>query len=306
VTVQLGVSSSCFREVSLPECLRWAGAAGFQTVEINAPPMSVRAGGSWFQHSSLNVLALDGAARDALVSALDKSGLRAAALAWQGHLLEPDADRAAAAQAHLGRVVEAAAMLGIGVVTTCVGRMPGATLGDSIAEFARRVAPALEQAESSQVRLALSTSPMIGRQSEDVPGNSAFCPELWEKIFTHVRSEALGLALSPADLAWTGVDPVAAVTDYAEKVFLIYALDVEMLDLRRQDCGLLRPGGGWWRHRLPGLGVIDWRRLIDRLHELQFAGSLVIPQEDHVWQGSLDKVKTGLALARRHLVQFLP
>ncbi|MCX5654827.1 MAG: TIM barrel protein, partial [Planctomycetota bacterium] len=127
-----------------------------------------------------------------------------------------------------------------------------------------------------------------------------------EKIFTHVRSDALGLALSPADLAWTGIDPVAAVTDYAEKVFHIHALDAEMLDLRRQDCGVLRPGGGWWRYRLPGLGVVDWRRLIDRLHELQYAGDLVIPQEDHVWQGSLDKVKTGLALARRHLVQFLP
>jgi sugar phosphate isomerase/epimerase len=147
---------------------------------------------------------------------------------------------------------------------------------------------------------------MLGWQSEDLPGNAAFCPELWEKIFTHVRSDALGLSLSPADLAWTGIDPVAAVTDYAEKVFHVHALDVEMLDLRRQDCGVLRPSGGWWRYRLPGLGIIDWRRLIDRLHELEYEGSLVVPQEDPVWQGSLDKVKTGLALARRHLVQFLP
>jgi sugar phosphate isomerase/epimerase len=306
VTVQLGVSSSCFREVSLPEVLRWAGASGFQTIEIDAPPMSPRAGGSWFQHSSLNVSALDGTARDALISALDKAGLKAAALAWRGHLLDPDADRAKAAITHLARVVEAAATLGIGVVAIYVGGTPGETLGDAIAEFARRIAPVLVQAEGADVRLAVSTSPMIGWQQEDLPGNAAFCPELWEKIFTHVRSEALGLALSPADLAWTGVDPVAAVTDYAEKVFHVHALDVEMLDLRRQDCGVLRPSGGWWRYRLPGLGAIDWRRLIDRLHELDYTGSLVIPQEDHVWQGSLDEVKTGLSLARRHLVQFLP
>ena len=304
--MRLGVASSCLREVSLPEVLRWAGESGFQAVEIDSPPMSVRAGGSWFQQSSLNVSALDGTARDALVSALDGAGLAAAALAWRGHLLEADADRAKAAAAHLGRVVEAAATLGIGLVTIYVGRSQGATLGDSIAEFARRAQPILQQAEASGVRLAVSTSPMVGWQSEDLPGNAAFCPELWEKIFTHVRSEALGLALSPGDLAWTGIDPVAAVTDYAEKVFHIHALDVEMLDLRRQDCGVLRPGGGWWRYRLPGLGTVDWRRLIDRLHELDYAGSLVVPQEDHVWQGSLDKVKTGLSLARRHLVQFMP
>ncbi|MCX5653134.1 MAG: TIM barrel protein, partial [Planctomycetota bacterium] len=196
--MRVGVASSCFREVSLPEVLRWAGESGFQTVEIEAPPMSVRAGGSWFQQSSLNVSALDGPARDALVSALDKAGLAAAALAWRGHLLETDAERAKAAAAHLGRVVEAAATLGVGVVTIYVGRLPGATLGDAIAEFARRIGPVLEQAEASQVRLAISTSPMVGWQAEDLPGNAAFCPELWEKIFTHVRSDALGLALSPA------------------------------------------------------------------------------------------------------------
>ena len=304
--MRLGVASSCFREVSLPEVLRWAGESGFQTVEIDAPPMSVRAAGSWFQQSSLNVSALDGTARDALVSALDKAGLRAAALAWRGHLLEADADRAKAATAHLARVVDAAATLGIGLVTIYVGRTDGAILGDSIAEFARRVRPVADQAAGSGVRLAVENSPMVGRDVEDAPGSAAFAPELWEKLFTHLRSPAVGLAFSPGDHLWLGGDVLAAVTDYAEKIFHIHALDVEVLDQRRQDCSILRPMGGWWRYRLPGLGSVDWRRLVDRLHELGYAGDLVVRHEDPVWQGSLEKVKTGLSLARRHLVQFLP
>jgi sugar phosphate isomerase/epimerase len=179
-------------------------------------------------------------------------------------------------------------------------------LGDSIAEFARRVRPVADQAAGSGVRLAVENSPMVGRDVEDAPGSAAFAPELWEKLFTHIRSPAVGLAFNPADLAWTGVDPLAAVTDYAEKVFHIHALDAEVLDLRRQDCSILRPGGGWWRYRLPGLGMVDWRRLVDRLHELSYEGDLAVRHEDPVWQGSLDKVKTGLGLARRHLAQFLP
>jgi sugar phosphate isomerase/epimerase len=139
-----------------------------------------------------------------------------------------------------------------------------------------------------------------------MPGNAAFSPELWEKLFTHLRSQAIGLALSPADLAWAGIDPVAAVTDYAEKIFYVHAQDVETFDLRRQDCSVLRPTGGWWRYRTPGLGMIDWRRFIDRLHELGYEGALVIREPDALWKGTLDKVKTGLALGRRHLVQFLP
>jgi sugar phosphate isomerase/epimerase len=203
-------------------------------------------------------------------------------------------------------VVDAAGALGVGLVTLLVGRDPASSLGDSIAEFARRARPAADQAESSGVRLAVENCPMISWQLEDMPGNAAFSPQLWEKLFTHLRSPAVGLAMNPGDLAWTGIDPVAAVTDYAEKVFHIHAEDVEMLDLRRQDCSVLRPSGGWWRHRLPGLGSIDWRRFIDRLHELGYGGALAVRHEDAVWQGSLDKIKTGLSLARRHLVQFLP
>ena len=105
---------------------------------------------------------------------------------------------------------------------------------------------------------------------------------------------------------WLGIDPLAALTDYAEKIFHVHAKDAEVFDPRRQDCSILRPSGGWWRYRLPGLGSIDWRRFVDRLHELAYEGDLVIEHSDPVWQGSLEKIKTGLALARRHVIQFMP
>lgn len=302
--MRLGLCTSCFQEVSLPEVLRWAGEAGFASVEVEGPPL--RGSAAWFQHSALNLAGLDGPGRDAFLSTLEKFNLRAGALAWRGHLLERDAARSEAAAAHLKRLVETAGSLGIPTVCLLVGRDPALPLGDCLAEFARRARPVIEQAETSAVRLAIETRPMVGWQFEDMPGNAAFCPELWEKLFTHIRSPAVGLAFNPADLAWTGVDPLAAVTDYAEKVFHIHALDAEVLDLRRQDCSILRPSGGWWRYRLPGLGMVDWRRLVDRLHELSYEGDLAVRHEDPVWQGSLDKVKTGLGLARRHLAQFLP
>ena len=302
--MRLGLSTSCLKEVSLPEVLRWAGESGLRSVEIDAPPL--RGVPTWYQQASLNVAGLDGAARDAFVTALDKAGLRADALSCDSNFLDPDPGRRDTALAHLGRVVETAAVLGIGTVCLPVGRDPAVTLGECIAEFARRVQPVVQDAEESGVRLAIDNSPRVGWQFEDMPGNAAFSPELWEKLFTHLRSPAVGLALDPAALAWIGVDPVAAVTDYAEKVFHVRARDVEMLDLRRQDCSVLRPGGGWWRYRLPGFGVIDWRRFMDRLHELEYDGAVVIAGDDPVWSGDLDKVKAGVGMAARHLGQFVP
>ena len=304
MTVRLGLCTSCFENVSLPEVLRWAGESGYQSVEIDCPPL--RGASTWYQHAALNIAGLDGPARDAFLASLEKVGLRAAALACDANLLDADPARRDASLEHLRRLVEIAGTLGIETVVILAGRDPASTLGDSIAEFARRMKPIAERAEAAGVQLAIDTCPRIGWQIEDMPGNVAFCPEMWEKLFTHLRSPAVGLALNPADLAWQGIDPLAATTDYIEKVFHLRAQDVEMLDLRRQDCGVLRPGGGWWRYRAPGLGSIDWRRFIDRLHELRYAGDLVVKHADPVWQGDLERLKTGLALARRHLVQFLP
>jgi len=302
--VRLGVCTSCFRDVSLPETLRWAGEAGFETVEIACPP--TRDPSTWYHGAGLNIAGLDGPGRDAFVSALDDAGLTAAALAWYANPLDPDPGRRDVILGHLQRLVETAATLGVDVVCLLVGRDPSLRLGDCIAQFARLIEPVVRQAESSGVRLAIENTPRVGWQVEDMPGNAAFCPELWEKLFTHLRSPAVGLALDPAHLYWTGIDPLSALTDYAEKVFHFRAKDAETMDLRRQDCGILRPSGGWWRYRLPGLGAIDWRQMIDRLHELAYTGAVVIDHEDPVWQGNLEKIKTGLTLAKRHLGQFLP
>jgi sugar phosphate isomerase/epimerase len=302
--LRLGVSTSSLPDASLPETLRWAGEAGFESVEI--PCRFSRGSEGWHEGPALRPEALDGPARDAFVTALDEAGLEAAALVCEDDLVVGDEARTEVAAEHATRTVETAGALGIPVVCLEAGRDPATPLGDAIAEFARRVAPVLEAAEAAGVRLAVSTDPACGRHFEDAPGTAAFCPELWEKLFTHVRSDSVGLAFDPSNLVWLGIDPVAAATDYVEKVLHVRGRDVEVFALRRQDCSVLRPGGGWWRHRLPGLGEIDWRRLLDRLAELNYEGSVAVWGGDPVWSGSAEKVRAGLARSRRHLARFLP
>jgi len=301
--VRLGVCTSCFGDVGLPEVLRWAGQAGFGAVDLPAPP--IRGAETWHHGSAVAVAGLDGPGRDAFLAALDSAGLQAACLACDVPLLDADADRAGRARDHLGRVVEMAGVLGVPVVRLPILRSPAMTAGDAIAEAARRLEPILETAEAGDVRLAIDTDPHVGRDRPDVPAGAAFCPELWEKLFTHVRSEAVGLALDPGPLRWQGIDPVSALTDYAEKIVHLPVRDAETMALRRQDCGILRPGGGWWRYRLPGLGEVDWRRLLDRARELGVAAALAIDHADPTYQANLDAMKSGLALSRRLLAQWL-
>jgi len=302
-TVRLGVCTSCFGDVPLPEVLRWAGGAGFDAVDVPAPP--VRRPETWHEGSALAVAALDGPGRDAFLSGLEEVGLEVACLACEAALLDPDADRAERAREHLVQAVETAGTLGVPVVRFPILGVGPMAPGEAIAETARRLEPVLAKAESAGVRLAVETDPHLGRDRPDVPAAAAFCPELWEKLFTHVHAESVGLALDPGALLWQGIDPVAALTDYAEKVFHLPARDVETLAVRRQDCGILRPGGGWWRYRLPGLGEVDWRRLLDRARELGVGAALAIDHADPTWRADLDAVKSGLALSRRLLGKWV-
>ncbi|WP_243423792.1 hypothetical protein [Gemmiger formicilis] len=62
---------------------------------------------------------------------------------------------------------------------------------------------------------------------------------------------------------------------------------------------------GWWRYRVPGLGQIDWKKLIDRLREAGFDGTISIEHEDPIWSGSQEKVKEGLVRGLRHIQSCL-
>ena len=53
---------------------------------------------------------------------------------------------------------------------------------------------------------------------------------------------------------------------------------------------------------MPGLGDVDWRRLVDALYEGGFTGVLSVEHEDPVWSGDTEeKVNQGLEIAHRTL-----
>ena len=56
---------------------------------------------------------------------------------------------------------------------------------------------------------------------------------------------------------------------------------------------------------MPGLGQVDWVRLVDALYEGGFDGVLSVEHEDPVWGGTEDKVEIGLRIAHRTLRPLL-
>lgn len=303
--MDVGLATGCLAEVSLGEVARWAAENGFRALELPV----LRRGASWFDGARLVAAKIDDAAAGEIENLLAATGLRIAALSCCQNMLDGDEATRQARWEMLAQAVRAAVRLHVPVVVCHVGRDPSGRVGECLAQWGRLAEPVIRLAQDSGVRLAVENDPCCGAAGAapaDLPGNLAFSPELWEKLFTHASSDAVGLCLDPSHLAWLAVDPLETVTAYAERIYHVQAADCELFRDRLSDCSVLRPHGGWWRYRLPGLGEVPWQRFIDRLQENGYEGAVCVEHHDAAWQGSQERIKRGLVFARgfldRHIV----
>jgi len=301
--VKLGLLTSCLPDWSLEQIAEWAGAHGYEALELAAWPSL---GDRPFTASHLAADRFDAAEADRVRAALADNGLILSALAYYDNNLHPDPGEREAAHAHLRRCIDAAAELGGVPVGTFVGRDPGRTVSENLRQAEQVMAPLVDYAGERGVKLMIENCVMEGWHPDGAPGNLAYSPELWEWMF------GLGLYLNydPSHLLWLGIDPVAALRPYVDRVAHGHAKDAEVFAAERNRYGFFGRLGsreqdpwemGWWRYRLPGSGEVDFRRYVDTLYEGGFDGVLSVEHEDPIWGGTEEKVLKGLEIAERNL-----
>jgi sugar phosphate isomerase/epimerase len=300
--VRLGFLTACMPERTLEEIAAWAASRGFEALEVAAwPEIDDRP----FTASHLRAERFGEAEAERVLTMLDGNGLELSALAYYPNNLHPDPEERRVAHDYVRACIDAAALLGSPPVGTFVGRDPTKTVAENLREAERVFPPLVEYAGERGVRLMIENCPMEGWHPDGYPGNLAYSPELWEWMF------GLGLYLNydPSHLLWLGIDPVAALEPYVDRVIHAHAKDAQAFAARRNRFGFFGPtvgredpwDGGWWRYRIPGLGDVDWTRYLDTLYEGGFDGVLSVEHEDPVWGGSPEKVETGLEIAARNL-----
>jgi len=298
--VKLGFLTACLPGRSLRDIADWAVEHDYQALEVAAWPA---VGDRPFTATHLDVERPETFAEVATV--FEERGLVLSSIAFYDNNLHPDPAERAMVNAHVLRCIDAAAVLGVPTVGTFVGRHPGRSVVENLADAEEVFRPLVDHAGEAGVKLIIENCVMEGWHPDGYPGNLAYSPELWEWMF----SIGLYLNFDPSHLVWIGIDPVAAVRPYVDRIPHAQAKDVELFPDRRNRYGFFGRTRertdpwdvGWWRYRVPGLGTVDWVRLVDALYEGGFDGVLSVEHEDPVWGGTEELVEAGLEVAHRTL-----
>ncbi|WP_037914679.1 sugar phosphate isomerase/epimerase family protein [Actinacidiphila yeochonensis] len=300
--MKLGFLTACLPELPLERIAEWAAAHDYDALEVATWPST---GSREFEASHIDVASFGKADADAVRGLFERHGLELSALAYYENNLHPDPARRAEIAAHVRANVDAAALLGVDYVGTFIGRHPGLSVKENLAQAERELPALVEYAGERGVKIIIENCVMEGWHPDGYPGNLAYSPELWEWMFD------LGFYLNydPSHLMWLGIDPVAALKPYIDRIPHAQAKDAQLDPRARDRYGFFgrtvaRADGwdsGWWRYRVPGLGDVDWRRVVDTFYEGGFTGVLSVEHEDPVWSGDVQRVTQGLEIAHRTL-----
>ncbi len=247
--MKLGLLTAAFPDLSLEEVAAWAAGEGFEALEIACWPGGA---GERRRYAGVTHIDVDSFDPGEVKDVLARNGLEISALAYYPNNLHPDDAHRDEVNAHLRKVVDAAAQLGVEVVGTFVGNDKDRPLRENLERFARIWPDLVRHAADQGVKIAIENCPMIFSEDEWPGGNNlAWSPAIWEQMFETIPDESFGLNLDPSHLVWLMIDYERAVYDFADRIFHVHAKDLEVRRDGLYRHGTLSAGMGWQVPRLP-------------------------------------------------------
>ena len=285
-----------------------ATAAGFRILEQggNATDAGVAAG------IAINVTlpqwtGFGGVAPIIIYLAESDSVITISGLGYYPNPLTPDQDEAQVAIDHIKRVIEASALLGIGIMNTFVGRDWTKSVDDNWPRFLEVWTPLIRFAEDHDVKIGIENCPMAFTGDEWPGGkNLAHTPAIWRRMFADIPSNNFGLNYDPSHMIWQHMDYLKPIRDFTDKLFHVHAKDVRLDKHRLDEVGIMATPLEFHVPKLPGLGDIDWGQFFSVLSDVGYDGPVCIEVEDRAYEDSLESRKASLVQSGRYLKNFMP
>lgn len=304
--MQLGFVSAILPDQSLDSVFSIAAQLGYDCVEVMCWPVG-KATRRYAGITHIDVEDFNEEKAEQVRATSAKHSVAISALGYYPNPLSPDEDEANRAAEHLKKVINASAMLGVGRVTSFIGRDPAKSVDENWPRFLATWKPLIEYAESKQVKVGIENCPMLFTADEWPGGkNLAHSPAVWRRMFEDIPSDCFGLNYDPSHLVFQHMDYLAPMQDFADRIFHVHAKDVRVDRRRLDQVGILAYPNDYHTPKLPGLGNVDWGLFFSVLGDTGYRGPVCVEVEDRSYEGSDESRRLALKQSCDYLRNFVP
>lgn len=303
--LQLGFVSAILPELTFKEVFVFAQEAGYDCVEVMCWPVG-KAERRYAGVTHIDVTSLGDADIAGIQQRVAETGVSISGLGYYPNPLTPDEAEAKVYVEHIKRVIDAAKRLGVPVVNTFVGRDWTKSIEENWPRFTATWRPLVQYAFDRGIRIGIENCPMSFTRDEWPGGkNLAGSPRIWRQMFHDLPLSVFGLNYDPSHLVWQGMDYIAPLREFQDRLHHIHAKDARLDREKLNDVGLFAYPNEYHTPKLPGLGDVNWGAFFATLTEV-YQGPVCVEVEDRTYEGSLENRKAALCQSERYLRQFLP
>lgn len=305
--MKLGFVSAILDQCNYEQMMDIAGELGFQCVEVACWPQgkAERRYAGVSHIDAERVLEDDAYAQHILDYAKSKN-VEISSLAYYPNTMDPNLEKREIAVEHLKNLIRASAKLGVGMVTTFIGRDQTKTVEENL-EIVKEVwPPIVALAEQENVKIGIENCPMLFG-AEQWPGgqNLMTTPANWREVFAILPSKNLGINYDPSHFVWQMIDYIKPLYEFKDKIFHVHYKDIKLYPEKLHDVGIMSYPLDFMSPKLPGLGDVDWGKYVSALTDIGYDGYTCIEIEDKAFEGSLERVVDSLRLSKRYMEQFV-
>lgn len=303
--MKLGLVSAILDWMSFEEMIDTISRLGYECVEVACWPCG-KAERRYAGVSHIDVDSLDDEKAAYILNYCREKKVEISALAFYPNTMDADPEKRAANIEHLKKVILASEKLGVGMVTTFIGRDQTKNVEDNMVLF-REIWPGIIAfAEEHKVKIAIENCPMLFDGGQWPGGqNLATTPRIWREMFEAIPSEYFGLNYDPSHFIWQMMDYIKPMYEFKDKIFHVHYKDIKLYKDRLDEVGIMAYPLQYMAPKLPGLGDVKWDEYVSALNDIGYKGYTCIEVEDRSFEGSREDVINSLVLSRRYISQFV-
>jgi sugar phosphate isomerase/epimerase len=303
--VKLGFVSAILDKSNFEEMIDTASELGFSCVEVACWPQG-KAERRYAGVSHINVDDLDEKKVAYIKEYCAKKHVEISSLAYYPNALDGDPAKRSVAVEHLKKLIIASNKLGVGMVTTFIGRDQTKTIEENLELVKEIWPPILTLAKENNVKIAIENCPMLFGPDQWPGGqNLMTTPAIWKRVFEILDYDNLGINYDPSHFVWQMIDYIKPIYEFKDRIFHVHFKDIKLYRDKLNQCGIMAYPLDFMSPKLPGLGDVDWGKYVSALTDIGYDGYTCIEIEDKAFELNKEKVIDSLVLSKRYMEQFV-